>query len=127
LLIPSCIIIVILIIVPAIILIVVLIAAAVVLIIVVLTVTTIVIAILWVVVPIGVALVTILLNSRGLWSHMDRTWTDGALHRLLRLDSQGGGPCSLGRVGVHHGVLMWRNSGRQPIVSGQAASPAEGA
>jgi len=43
-------------------------------------------------------------GSRGLWSRMDRPRPDGALHRLLRLDSQGGGPYSLGRVGVHHGV-----------------------
>ena len=43
-------------------------------------------------------------DSRRLWSGMDHPRTDGALHRLIQLDPQAGGPGSHGGVGVHHGV-----------------------
>ena len=43
--------------------------------------------------------------SSGLWSCMDRSRTDGALHRLIRLDPQAGGHSSHGLVGVHHSYL----------------------
>ena len=41
-------------------------------------------------------------DSRGLWSRMDRPRTDGVLRRFIRLDPQAGGHSSNGLVGVHH-------------------------
>ena len=62
-------------------------------------------------------------DSRGLRSRMDRARTDDALHRLLRLDPQAGGPSSHGLVGVHHGCLMWRNSSRGRLARPESAPP----